>query len=160
MYSNLGFNVLKIQNFDFSEKRPQRLRQLQQRQLESCERVHEDSDQIYAQQWRYPEQQPRPTLKQKQRKRLSYDKHARRWVNISEVPVRLNLIKTLHVNFHDVANMKARPINAVDRFLRASERFVVAAFLMIWVSSDSLLRSSPVRVTSQNAISCKFISLC
>jgi len=58
-----------------------------------------------------------------------------------------------HVNFHDVANMKLRPINAVDRFLKASERLVVAAFLMICVSSDSLLKSSPVRVTSKKAIS-------
>jgi hypothetical protein len=44
--------------------------------------------------------------------------------------------------------MKARPINAVDKFLRASERLVVAAFFIICVSSDSLLRSSPVLVTS------------
>lgn len=54
----------------------------------------------------------------------------------------------LHVNFHDVVNMKPRPINAVAKFLRASERLVVAAFFMIWVSSASLLKSSPVRVTS------------
>ena len=51
--------------------------------------------------------------------------------------------------------MKPRPIKAVDRFFRASERLVVAAFLMIWVSSDSLLKSSPVRVISKKAISCR-----
>lgn len=65
------------------------------------------------------------------------------------------MFKFLRVNFQEVENMKVNPINAVDRFLRASERFVVAAFLMIWVSSDSLLRSSPVRVMSKKAISYK-----
>jgi len=65
------------------------------------------------------------------------------------------MFKFLHVNFQEVENMKVNPINAVDRLLRASERLVVAAFLMIWVSSDSLLRSSPVRVTSKKAISYK-----
>lgn len=60
----------------------------------------------------------------------------------------------LHVNFHEDENMKPMPINAVVRFRRASERLVVAAFFIICVSSDSLLRSSPVRVTSKNAISC------
>lgn len=59
-----------------------------------------------------------------------------------------SMIIYLHVNFHDVANMKARPTNAVDKFLRASDRLEVAAFFMICVSSDSLLRSSPVLVTS------------
>lgn len=59
-----------------------------------------------------------------------------------------SMIICLHVNFHDVANMKARPTNTVDRFLSASDRFVVAAFFMICVSSESLLRSSPVLVTS------------
>ena len=49
--------------------------------------------------------------------------------------------------------MKPMPINAVVRFRSASERLVVAAFFMICVSSDSLLSSSPVRVTSKNAIS-------
>lgn len=58
-----------------------------------------------------------------------------------------------HVNCHDVANMKLRPINAVERFLMASERLVVAAFFMICVSSESLLKSSPVLVTSKKAIS-------
>ena len=53
--------------------------------------------------------------------------------------------------------MKLRPINAVEKFLRASERLVVAAFFMICVSSDSLLKSSPVRVTSKKAISWKLI---
>jgi hypothetical protein len=51
--------------------------------------------------------------------------------------------------------MKPRPISAVDTFLRASERFEVAAFFMICVSSDNLLSSSPVLVTSKKAISCK-----
>lgn len=54
----------------------------------------------------------------------------------------------LHVNFQDDENMKAIPIKAVVTFRSASERLVVAAFFMICVSSDSLLRSSPVRVTS------------
>lgn len=58
-----------------------------------------------------------------------------------------------HVNFHDVVSMKLSPINAVDKFLKASERLVVAAFFMICVSSDNLLKSSPVRVTSKKAIS-------
>lgn len=66
-----------------------------------------------------------------------------------------SMFKFLHVNFQEVENMKVNPIIAVDRFLKASERLVVAAFLMIWVSSDSLLRSSPVRVTSKKAISYK-----
>ena len=65
------------------------------------------------------------------------------------------MIKCLHVNFQDVANMKPRPMSAVDTFLRASERFVVAAFFMIWVSSDNLLSNSPVLVTSKKATSCK-----
>lgn len=65
------------------------------------------------------------------------------------------LLKTNHlrVNFHDVVNMKPSPINAVVRLRRASDRLVVAAFFMICVSSDSLLKSSPVRVTSKKAIS-------
>lgn len=50
--------------------------------------------------------------------------------------------------------MKPMPIVALIRFRNASERLVVAAFLMISVSSDSLLRSSPVEVTSKKAISC------
>lgn len=54
----------------------------------------------------------------------------------------------LHVNFQDDVNMNPTPINAVVTLRRASERFVVAAFLMICVSSDSLLKSSPVFVTS------------
>lgn len=65
------------------------------------------------------------------------------------------MIETLHVNFHEVVNMKPRPIDAVETFLKASERFVVAAFFIICVSSDSLLKSSPVLVTSKNAISYK-----
>lgn len=65
------------------------------------------------------------------------------------------MMKSSRVNCHDVANMKPRPMKAVERFLRASERLVVAALFMIWVSSESLLRSSPVRVTSKKAISCK-----
>lgn len=60
----------------------------------------------------------------------------------------------LHVNFQDDVNMKATPIMAVVTLRSASERLVVAAFFMTWVSSDSLLRSSPVRVTSKKAISC------
>jgi hypothetical protein len=60
----------------------------------------------------------------------------------------LDIKKYLHVNFHDDENMKQTPIKAVVRLRNASERLVVAAFFMIWVSSDSLLRSSPVRVTS------------
>lgn len=67
------------------------------------------------------------------------------------------MIEALHVSFHDVENMKPRPINAVERFLKASERLVVAAFFIIWVSSDSLLNSSPVRVTSKKAISYKIL---
>lgn len=67
----------------------------------------------------------------------------------------ITMIETLHVSFHEVVNMNPRPINAVDRFLKASERFVVAAFFIICVSSDSLLKSSPVRVTSKNATSYK-----
>lgn len=63
------------------------------------------------------------------------------------------MINTLHVNFHEVANMNPTPINAVEKFLKASDKFVVAAFFIICVSSDSLLKSSPVRVTSKNAIS-------
>lgn len=62
-----------------------------------------------------------------------------------------NLAKTninLHVNLHDDENIKPIPINAVVIFLSASERLVVAAFFIICVSSESLLRSSPVRVTS------------
>lgn len=67
----------------------------------------------------------------------------------------LRTIEILHVNFQDVVNMNPRPINAVERFLKASERLVVAAFFIICVSSDSLLKSSPVRVISKNAISYK-----
>ena len=51
--------------------------------------------------------------------------------------------------------MKQRPTAAVVMLVRAEERLVVAAFFMIWESSDSLLRSSPVRVTSKKAISCE-----
>lgn len=75
--------------------------------------------------------------------------------HVSSYLNRASIFKYLHVNFHDVTNMKERPISAVDKFLRASERLVVAAFFMICVSSDILLRSSPVRVTSKKAISCK-----
>jgi len=39
--------------------------------------------------------------------------------------------KQLHVSFQDVVNMKPRPINAVDRFFKASDRLVVAAFFII-----------------------------
>lgn len=55
---------------------------------------------------------------------------------------------SIPVNFHEVSNMKTRPMLAVDTLRNASERLFVAAFLMICVSSDNLLRSSPVRVTS------------
>lgn len=57
-------------------------------------------------------------------------------------------LKNLRVNFHDVENIKPRPINVVVRLRKASDKLVVAAFFIICVSSDSLLRSSPVRVTS------------
>lgn len=50
--------------------------------------------------------------------------------------------------------IKPRPIAVVVRLRSASERFVVAAFFIIWVSSESLLKSFPVLVTSKNAISC------
>lgn len=60
----------------------------------------------------------------------------------------------LHVNFHEVANIKPRPIDVVVILRNASERLVVAAFFIICVSSESLLNSSPVLVTSKNAISC------
>lgn len=62
---------------------------------------------------------------------------------------------SLHVRFHDVANMNTRPMTAVDMLDRAVERLVVAPLLMTCVSSDSLLKSSPVRVTSKKAISYK-----
>ena len=62
-------------------------------------------------------------------------------------------VNNLRVNFHDVVNINPRPMHAVEILRKASEIFVVAAFLMIWVSSDSLLSSSPVRVTSKKAIS-------
>lgn len=61
------------------------------------------------------------------------------------------------VNFQDDENMNPIPIRAVVTLRNASERFVVAALLIIWVSSESLLRSSPVRVTSKNAISCRIL---
>lgn len=70
---------------------------------------------------------------------------------------RLYSLSHTRVNFHDDENMKPMPIKAVVTLRSASERFVVAALLMIWVSSDSLLRSSPVRVTSKNAISCRIL---
>lgn len=63
--------------------------------------------------------------------------------------------KYLRVNFHDDENMKLRPIAAVATLVRTEERLVVATFFMIWESSDNLLRSSPVRVTSKKAISCE-----
>lgn len=62
---------------------------------------------------------------------------------------------SLHVRFHDVENMNPRPMTAVEMLDRAVERLVVAPLLMICVSSDSLLKSSPVRVTSKKAISYK-----
>lgn len=37
----------------------------------------------------------------------------------------------LHVNFQEDENMNPRPINAVVKFRSASERLVVAAFLII-----------------------------
>lgn len=52
-------------------------------------------------------------------------------------------------------NMNPRPMTAVDMLDRAVEILVVAPLLMICVSSDSLLKSSPVRVTSKKAISYK-----
>lgn len=69
----------------------------------------------------------------------------------------MNSSKRLRVNFHDVVNMNPMPIKAVAKFRRASDRLLVAAFLMICVSSDSLLKSSPVLVTSKKAISCRII---
>ena len=60
----------------------------------------------------------------------------------------------LHVSFHEVENIKPRPIAVVVRLRIASERFVVAGFFIIWVSLESLLKSFPVLVTSKNAISC------
>lgn len=60
----------------------------------------------------------------------------------------------LHVNFHEVENIKPRPIAVVVTLRSASDRLVVAAFFIICVSSESLLKSSPVLVTSKNAISC------
>jgi hypothetical protein len=65
----------------------------------------------------------------------------------------------LHVNFHEVENMKPRPIAVVVTLRSASDRLVVAAFFIICVSSESLLKSSPVLVTSKNAISCGGTSL-
>lgn len=76
-------------------------------------------------------------------------------INVKCKTLFLKRFGVLRVNFHDVENMNPRPINAVERFLRASERFVVAAFFIICVSSDSLLSSSPVLVTSKKAISYK-----
>lgn len=67
----------------------------------------------------------------------------------------MNYCKYLHVNFHDDENMKLRVIAAVVMLVRAEERLEVATFFMIWESSDSLLRSSPVLVTSKKAISCE-----
>ena len=65
----------------------------------------------------------------------------------------------LHVNFHEVENIKPRPIAVVVILRSASDKLVVAAFFIICVSSESLLKSSPVLVTSKNAISCGGISL-
>ena len=67
----------------------------------------------------------------------------------------MNYCKHLHVNFHDDENMKPRPINTIVMLVRAGERLEVATFFMIWESSDSLLRSSPVGVTSKKAMSCE-----
>jgi hypothetical protein len=50
--------------------------------------------------------------------------------------------------------MNPIPISVVVRLRNASDKFVVAAFLITWVSSEIRFRSSPVLVTSKNAISC------
>jgi hypothetical protein len=49
--------------------------------------------------------------------------------------------------------MNPIPISVVVRLRSASDKFVVAAFLITWVSSEIRFRSSPVLVTSKNAIS-------
>ena len=48
--------------------KPQQLRQRQQQQLEFCERVRVETDQIAGQQQRWPEQQPKPILKTNNKK--------------------------------------------------------------------------------------------
>lgn len=52
---------MKIQNCNGADK-PQQLKQLLLPQLESCEKVHEEIDQIYARPQRWQEQWPKPIL--------------------------------------------------------------------------------------------------
>ena len=60
----------------------------------------------------------------------------------------------LHVSCQEVWNIKPTPTNDVVKLRNVSDKLTVAAFLMTWVSSESLLNNSPVFVTSKNAISC------
>ena len=48
--------------------KPQQLMQRQQLQLEFCERVHEETNQIAGQLQRWPEQLPKPILKTNKKK--------------------------------------------------------------------------------------------
>lgn len=65
-------------------------------------------------------------------------------------------MRHLHVSRQEVWNMNPIPTSEVVKLRSASDKLMVAAFLITCVSSESRLSNSPVLVTSKNAISYKW----